>query len=334
MKLFKLFMMLVVIVATIILAVSLLVRYQLSPVPDAASVVIQIETGMSPRAAVEMMEENHVIRDATFFYLWMKYFDEPNLIQAGRYIVDTPIDKTDLMVKLKSGGDHKESIRVTIPEGLKVEETIDILVSHHLGERQKYLDLCRTPIDGYDFLPENYSEHVFYPLEGYLYPDTYDFFTDATEEQVIEKLLARFNVVYSTDYRDRARELGLSDFQIVTMASIVEKEAKLENERPMIAGVFYNRMQIGMAFQSCATIQFLFEEPKERLLNIDLEIDSPYNTYQTVGLPPGPIASPGKKSLEAALWPEDHEYLYFVANEDGSHQFNETYAGHLEDKND
>lgn len=334
MKILKILMTFVLIGVLVIAGLFFYVNQQLSSPGTEGPVTVSVEMGESPRQVADNLEDMKVIRNADLFYYWMRYFDDPAAIKAGDYDIELPIAKEELLDMLKKGIIQEESVRITIPEGLKVEETIEILSSHGLGSADVYRELCKRNFGEYEFLPNEAVPNTEYLMEGYLFPDTYEFFLDATEEQVLDKLLTRFQEIYSDGYRARAEELGYSDYQVLTMASIVEKEAKLDRERATIAGVFYNRLELGMAFQSCATIQFLFEEPKERLFNKDLEIDSPYNTYQVAGLPPGPIASPGRESLEAALWPEEHDYLYFVANDDGSHDFNRTFSEHVEDKND
>ncbi|QRN86553.1 endolytic transglycosylase MltG [Clostridia bacterium] len=334
MKILKLLLLFILIGVLAVAGLFFYVSQQLSAPTMEGLVSLTVDAGETPRQVAENLEELQVIRNADIFYYWMRYFENPADIKAGEYQINRPMEKEEIFDLLKRGKVKEDSIRVTIPEGLKVDEIIEILVEKGLGSTEVYRELCMENFGDYDFLPEKVSPGAVYLLEGYLFPDTYDFFTDATEEDVLNKLLMRFKEIYSEDFQARAIELGYSDYQIVTMASIVEKEAKLDSERATIAGVFYNRLAMGMALQSCATIQFLFEEPKERLFNSDLEIESPYNTYQIVGLPPGPIASPGRKSIEAALWPEKHNYLYFVANDDGSHDFNKTFSEHVEDKND
>jgi len=177
----------------------------------------------------------------------------------------------------------------------------------------------------YDYLPAAGSANR---LEGFLFPNTYMIEKDWTQKEIIDMLLSEFNKVWSEKYQQRADELGKSVKEVVTMASMVEKEAKVANERPLIASVFYNRVNINMKLQSCATVQFILGVAKYPLLYSDLEIDSPYNTYIYYGLPPGPIASPGEASLTASLYPDDSDYLYFRAQKDGSHRFSRTLEEH------
>ena len=152
------------------------------------------------------------------------------------------------------------------------------------------------------------------------------------EEAVIDRMLQRFADVINPEIRERARELGMSLHELITLASIVEREARLPEERPIIAGVFHRRLQLGWKLESCATIQYILGEPKERLLTEDTRIPSPYNTYLHTGLPPGPIAAPGEAAIRATAYPEDTEYLFFCADKDGSHIFSRTLEEHNQAK--
>ena len=166
-------------------------------------------------------------------------------------------------------------------------------------------------------------------LEGFLYPSTYYFDENSSEKEVLSTMLSQFNKVYTEKLKDRQKELNMTTEQVINLASIVEKEAVLDEDRPIIASVFYNRLKIGMPLQSDATIQYIFKERKKIVTYKDLEIDSPYNSYKNKGLPPTPIASPGIESIEATLYPEKTEYLYFVAKMDGGNNYSTSYEDHL-----
>ena len=333
-KAIKIGLVLVVVLAVAIGGAYAYYKSQIAPVDHEGSVAFYVEPGSSVRAIAELLENEGVIRNADAFTLYIRLtgYNEP--LRSGLYDVQTPVQLDELLDILSRGGrSARETVTVVIPEGLKVEQIVSILTQAGLGDREVYLELASQGAFDYPFLEYPEDPRIGFRLEGFLFPDTYQFYADATEEQILGRMLARFDEVLTPEFRSRADELGMSVLEIVTMASIVEKEAVKADERPRIAGVFYNRLDRGIRFESCATVQFLFEEPKERLFNRDLEIESPYNTYLNAGFPPGPIAAPGRASLEAALWPEEHDYLFFVARSDGSHAFNRTYAGHLEDKN-
>jgi UPF0755 protein len=167
-------------------------------------------------------------------------------------------------------------------------------------------------------------------LEGYLFPDTYYFPRNTPIDRIIQTMLDRFNTVFTPAWADRARGIGLSRHQVVTLASIIEKETGAAGERPLIASVFHNRLARGMRLQSDPTVIYGIEDFDGNLTRAHLETPTPYNTYQVAGLPPGPIASPGRAALEAALFPEETDYLYFVARGDGTHQFSTRLDEHNE----
>jgi UPF0755 protein len=187
-------------------------------------------------------------------------------------------------------------------------------------------------------LEQSYPDYGFLPpgqeagrLEGYLFPDTYFLADSATAHTIVAMMLQQFqNVWREEDFAAAAAAIGRSMHEVVTVASMVEREAMLEAEMPRIAGVIYNRLQTDMLLQIDATVLFALGEHKDVVSLRDLTVDSPYNTYIYPGLPPGPIAAPGRAALSAALYPETHDYLYYMAVGDGSHAFNQTYAAHLE----
>ncbi|MEG1538158.1 MAG: endolytic transglycosylase MltG, partial [Clostridiales bacterium] len=223
-----------------------------------------------------------------------------------------------------------DDTKVTIPEGLKVSQIARIFANAGLADYDAFMDYCSNGEFPYAYIPD--KDQVPEPgnrLEGFLFPDTYMIDPDWTEQQIVDMLLHQFAMVWEqNNFQARADELGKGVYEIVIMASLVEKEAVVEQDRPLIAGVFYKRLEIGMNLESCATIQFLFDEPKLKLLNSDLKIESPYNCYLHNGLPPAPIAAPGLASLKAAAYPEESEYLFFRARTDGSHRFSKTLAEH------
>jgi UPF0755 protein len=169
-------------------------------------------------------------------------------------------------------------------------------------------------------------------LEGYLYPDTYQFHLDPTPEEIVERMINRFWNIFDDSLRERAREMGLSIHQIVTLASIVEGEAVIDSERTVIAALYWNRLNRNMRLQADPTIQYIIRNGPRRLYKKDLAIDSPYNTYLHRGLPPGPVTNPGYASIYAVLYPASVNYLYMVANGDGSHSFSMSISGHLKAK--
>ena len=294
---------------------------------------IIVEEGASTSAIAAQLEQAGLIKNSEYFQVFSRAKGIDGEFKAGTYNFtagEWSVGAVSEMLVLgifSTTGDA----RVTIVEGLTVKQTAQVLADAGLGEVANYLDYAANgDFSEYSFIPEAGSEiEPATRLEGFLFPDTYMIDPAWSEEQIFDMLLDQFVSVWqNSGYDALAADAGKDIYEIVTMAALVEKEAKITADRPIIAGVFYKRIDLGMKLESCATIQFLLGETKEKLLYSDLQIDSPYNTYMYVGLPPGPIASPGKASIEAALSPTETDYLYFRAKEDGSHRFSVTFTEH------
>lgn len=242
----------------------------------------------------------------------------------------------EIIAKLNAGDTvPEETIRFTIPEGFTVEQMAKHLALLGYVNPDTFLELIQQPEQFSSQVVEQIPDHpdIKFRLEGYLFPETYELKSDADEREIIERMLKELERKLEqlpSDWRERMEERGLDLHQLLTIASLVEREVVLDEERPIVAGIIYNRLERGMMLQIDATVQYLFEEQKEIVEYRHLEIDDPYNTYQNFGLPPGPIASAGLKSIEAALYPEETPYLFYVTRKDGSggHYFAETYEEH------
>lgn len=310
------------------------VREALAPLPPGPEVEVTIPPGSLVRDIGQALETAGIVKraDVFNFYVRWKYREESKHFQAGVYRLHPGMTIDEVVQKIVSGDVYRETVTFTVPEGFTVEQIADRLAKEGLVEREAFL---REVNEGdFDF---RYFQYIpaapdrKFRLEGYLFPDTYTVEKGATAHDIIQRMLTRFESVFSEEWRKQAATLGLTMDQAVTLASIVEREAVLDEERPRIAGVFYNRLQAKWRLESCATVEYVLDEHKERLTLQDLAVEDPYNTYLHDGLPPGPIANPGKKSLEAVLWPEKHDYFFFVAKNDGSggHYFSKTYEEHL-----
>lgn len=298
---------------------------------------IHIPLNSSTAKIAAILEEEGLISNAYIFRLYARFKGYDKDLQAGNYLLATNMTMREILEELRAGVLWEEGIMFTIPEGFSVEQIAARLDNLGLVEEETFLELCSTYVgERFAFLNE-VPEEVKYRLEGYLFPDTYEVHPGADAREIVEMMLERFQSVFSKELRQRAREIGLSIHQVVTIASIVEKEARVEEERPLISAVFHNRLnsQEYPLLQSCATVQYALGEVKPYLTNRDLEVDSPYNTYLYPHLPPGPIASPGLDSLRAALYPADVDYLFFVYKEDGTgtHYFSRTLEEHNYHKN-
>ncbi|HQE67671.1 MAG TPA: endolytic transglycosylase MltG, partial [Bacillota bacterium] len=279
----------------------------------------------------KILKDENMIKDSFVFELYCKINEKADKIKAGRYNISSSMKVSEIVDVLVSGKALIDTVKLTIPEGYNLAQIADRINSLGVVSPESIQAALKADVYEYEFIeqiPEREKK-----LEGYLFPDTYEIYKNTTAEAIIRKLLERFDDVFTEEFRNRAEELNMSIDQVVTLASIIEREARLDKERKIISGVFHNRLKKKMLLQSCATVQYLLKEPKEELLYEDLEIDSPYNTYKYAGLPPGPIASPGLASIEAALYPEDTDLLYFFALDDGSHVFTKTYNEHINAQN-
>jgi len=292
--------------------------------------IVDIPQGAYIGKAAGILHENKLIRSELLFRIVAKLEGDPG-IKAGRYKIFRSYSNSEILSMLEEGKVYNDSTAVTIPEGFESYKIAERLEKLGLANEARFMELVGKP-EAFESKVDFIKGESLSSLEGYLFPDTYFFKKGTSEEEIIETMLKRFEQVYGQSYKKRQLELGKSLNDVITMASIVEREAKMDSERDMVSAVFYNRLKIGQRLQSCATVQYILKERKQKLSDADLLIESPYNTYKYAGLPPGPIASPGKKSIEAALYPANVDYLYFVAKKDGSHTFSRTYDEHLKAK--
>lgn len=289
-----------------------------------STVTITVKPEMTAKDIGEVLFQNGVIHSATLFRMLAKVQGVENSLQTGDYALSYQMSTSDIINKMVRGETAYRLL--TIPEGYTVEQIAKLLDEQGMGEGAKFKSLARK-FAPYDYMAQ--PPEIIYQAEGYVFPDTYRITPGMTEEAILQMLVANFDKKLTADMRERAKMLKLSLHQVVTLASLVEKEAKLDKERPVIAGVFFNRLKQGMPLQSCPTVQYILGYPKAELTIADTQIVSPYNTYQNPGLPPGPIASPGMAAIQAVLYPADTPYFYFVAAKDGSHRFSKTYEEHL-----
>ncbi|MGI6343815.1 MAG: endolytic transglycosylase MltG [Bacillota bacterium] len=300
---------------------------------------VTIAAGSSARAIAQQLAEVGLIRSQTAFHLLSRLQQASGALQAGVYEM-SPNESTLRLIQRLSRGDTLDlAVTVTIPEGYTVKQIARTLADKSIVEYDAFLEYLRQAPLPYDWL--NTATAHLEPerrFEGYLFPDTYQFLPGSQPAEVVAAMTSRFRQVMESllpaevlaGEPAAALPQPLTLDQIVTLASIVEREAVVDQERPIIAGVFYNRLNIKQALQSCATVQYILEKVKPVLSTQDTQIESPYNTYKYPGLPPGPIAAPGLPSLQAVVEPAETDYYYFRAKEDGSgtHIFSRTLAEH------
>lgn len=287
-------------------------------------VVITIQPGMSTSDIGDLLFKQNIIKSVILFRVVAKIENMENSLQAGEYAFSKGMT-TQQVVRMIAHGETAYR-QITIPEGYTVKQIAQLIQEQKLGDSSKFKSLAQN------YSPFPYMEtkpSVGYKAEGYIFPDTYRVPRGTNEAQLLNMMMTQFDQKFTNEMRDRAVSLGLSISEVVTLASLVEKEAQLDQDRPIIARVFLNRLKQDMPLQSCATIQYIIGYPKAELTVEDTQIKSAYNTYLHNGLPPGPIANPGVASLNAVLYPAESDYLYFVADKQGAHHFSQTYEEHL-----
>ncbi len=292
--------------------------------PSAEHIIV-IESGTGTQAIIAKLEAAGIVRHPAALKFYLSVTGGSARLKAGSYKFKSPISPLEALEQIQAGGIAFE--RVTIPEGFNRFDIAERLAKTGKASEKEFLRLLNdiSLIATLDPGAKN--------LEGYLFPDTYNYGPDTKPEDLVRAMVERFKGVFKPEWRSRASELGMSIRSVVTLASMIEEEARVADERPIIASVFKNRLRIGMPLASDPTFIYASilagdydgnpNQPRHRQRN------SPYNTYINTGLPPGPIASPGRASIEAALYPDDTDFLYFVVSgTEGRHKFSRTSAEH------
>jgi UPF0755 protein len=284
---------------------------------SATQKVVNIPSGTNAKEIVDVLEKNEIIRKNNYtFRILIKLSKLEDKLKFGEYNLSPSMNMLQILDKLVKG--EVIAYKITIPEGYTYTQIAELLDKKEIVEKESFLKLVN---DGEKF------------WEGYLFPDTYEVPKEYGAENMVKVMLSNFNqIAIKNKFADKAEKIGFSMEEIIILASIIEKESKFTEERRQVSSVFHNRLKKDMKLQSCASIQYILKEPKEKLDESDLKIDSPYNTYLYKGLPPGPISNPGLDSIMAALEPVEEDYLYFVLGENGRHIFSKTYQEHLKNK--
>jgi UPF0755 protein len=302
--------------------VALWARSQINPSgPPGKAVQITVTKGMSIDSLASLLEREHIVTSATVFTYYAR-FNGAESIKAGDFDLRTNSNMGDV-VKVLEAGPKVEIDRITIPEGLNLKEIAAKVGTLPGRSADRFIALATSGT-----IRSRYQAAGSNNLEGFIMPETYFIDRKDDETRILTRMVTAFDdTAAQLDLEGGAARLGLTPQQIVVVASLIEREAKVDEDRAKIARVIYNRLAKNMPLQIDATVQYALGAQKARLLNKDLEIDSPYNTYKVTGLPPGAIASPGRKSLEAALNPTPGNWLYYViADANGRHNFADTSA--------
>lgn len=296
-------------------------------------IIVEIPEGSNTSDIAKILLNNNLIGNSKAFKYYAKKTNTDVQLKAGNYILSKNMSVDEIIKVLIKGGTTGNTVDITIIEGLTVEDAAKS-IANQLGLNYEILitlmDNADNYRDEYQFLMDNPNIKS---LQGYLMPETYNVYIKSDENAIVKILLSQFDYFYKKEMIPLLTNSKLSMEDTVNLASIVEKEAVLDIERDEVAATFLNRLDINMKLQSCATVNYAHGEWKERLTNEDISIDSPFNTYIIEGLPPGPINSPGKKSILAVLEPAEVDYLFFLARGDGSHYFSNNYEDHLAAKN-
>lgn len=300
------------------------------------AVEFTIEPGMRTAQIAELLEQKGLIKDDFLFKGYLKLKNEGSRFMAGTYEVKPGVTHDELIAMLNNGEvKAKEMMRFTIPEGYTVRQMSETIAKESGLNAQTIVKLADQATGWEASIVQKIPEDAAlrHHLEGYLFPSTYELPKDSTEEDVIQVMLGQMEKKLEDipNWEGLLKERGLTLHELLTVASLVEREVVADKERGLVAGVIYNRLDKDMKLEIDATVQYLLDKPKERLLYKDLEVDSPYNTYRNKGLPPGPISSPSLASIQAALKPEKSDYLFYVTKKDGTqeHLFAKTYKEHL-----
>lgn len=286
----------------------------------------KIAANTSAKQIAAQLKQEGLIRSETAFLIYLRFSGHARQLKAGDYYLSNQMSGPELVERFYLGEDPSLYTRVTIPEGYTLQQIEATLAEKGLVDREEFRAVLENGEFNYDFLvglPAGKNR-----LEGFLFPATYDIKQGMTETECVDLMLRSFARNVTPEMRQQAADQGLSLLELITLASIVEREARLEEERPIIAGVLFNRLKIKMLLQVDATVQYALGQHQEKIYYRDLEFDSPYNTYIYPGLPPGPIASPGLSSINAVLNPGQHNFYYYVAKPDGSHKFSKTLQEH------
>lgn len=292
------------------------------------TIEVTVPKGATSKQIAALLHDNELINNTYYFLAYAKLSGKGSKFQYGDYTLNTGMTEEEIAEILTTNGAKKETIKFTIPEGYTIQQIADKLQKEKICKASDFMVAINDVNYDYRFLEDIPDRNI--KLQGYLFPSTYEVYKDASAQDIVSIMLKQFDKVFKDEYYTRAEELGMTVDEIVTMASIIEKEVRVDSEREMVAGIIYNRLGDGMKLQMCSTVMYALDKRRERLLYADLEIDSPYNTYLYPDLPVGPIANPGERSLEASLYPTESEYLYFSLRnpETGEHEFNKTLDAH------
>jgi UPF0755 protein len=301
-----------------------LLHFWLSPAQEgpARAVFYEVKPNEGPGTIAQDLENLGIISSARLFRLYGRITGKTRRFKAGDYRFTTAMRPDEVMAIIMSGISY--GMPLTVPEGYTMMQVSELMENLRPQSGARFLKLCtsRAFIAELGFNPPPAT------LEGYLFPDTYLVARKESEEDIIRSMIHKFRATYTSELATRAEAIGMSEHQVITLASIIEKETGAKVERPIISAVFHNRLKKKMRLQTDPTVIYGIKNFNGNLTRKDLETPTPYNTYTIRGLPPGPISNPGREAILAALYPADVEFLFFVSHNDGTHEFSKTFEDH------
>jgi UPF0755 protein len=281
---------------------------------------IHIPHGTTVKSIAKILSQEGVVENDRLFLIYLYIYGTAQNVRAGDYHFELPLSPEQVAAMLLKG-DFK-TYRFTVPEGWNLQQIAQYLVRKGLSEEEEFLEACRD-VSLISQLSAQAED-----LEGYLFPSTYETYFPESSSELVSMMIDEFKKNFTDEMKQRAKRINLTVHEVITLASIVEKETGKAEERPLIASVFHNRLTKKMPLQSDPTVIYGIKDFDGNLTRYHLNTYSPYNTYQIPGLPPGPIASPGRESILAVLYPAETDFLYFVSKNDGSHSFSKTLKEH------
>ena len=303
----------IVIVSIILLIILIFTTLIIFQQKEDKVIEVLIPKGASPHKIARILKNSDIISSQGIFLFLIKIKNYSKKLQAGLYDFNKKDSFFTIINKLKNG--DSKNIKIIIPEGFNIKQIAKVLSENNICNENKFIESATS---------QN--------LEGYLFPNTYFLLPQMDEQEVIKIMNDEFNKFWTKEKEEILKQTKKSKKDIIILASIVEKEAVEDDERPIIAGIFINRLSKGMRLESCATILYTMGITKKRLTFEDLKFESPYNTYKYKGLPPGPICNPGAEAIDAVLNPVITENLYFVSKGNGTHFFSSTFEQHVKNK--
>ncbi|MEO0281101.1 MAG: endolytic transglycosylase MltG [candidate division WOR-3 bacterium] len=281
---------------------------------------VEIKNGMSLKDIEKVLVDSSIINNPNLFKFFVKVYNADKKMKAGIYLLEKNQNEYDAFYKIYKGKVLQK--KVVIPEGFTLKQIYKRLKEEFKIDSTEFFSTCfsKEILKKYNIKGKN--------CEGFLLPETYYFTDDMGARDMVLKMLELFEEKYPESLF-KTNEFSFTRYEYIILASIIEKEAKVDQEKYLISGVYYNRLKKGMNLQCCATVFYALGKDGGKLLYRDLEVNSPYNTYKNTGLPPTPICSPGSVSVDAALNPTKHDFLFYVSNGDGTHTFTKTYNEHI-----